>query len=246
MNTTLLYVNGKRIWLKAEYQPIIHLPENRIFRYETLARFYTSNGELIPTQSMIEEIEACGLINQVTDFIFDLVCRLIYCKKTLSISFNLSPLIFNNIDYLDKLHQICLLYEVNPSNIEIELSEKITQKQLMEGVTFLKKAKAYGFMISLDDFGAGCLKTDSLSLFNFDTIKIDRSIVNGIGADPSKLERMQKLLHVLIPLGVNIICEGVEKAADLNQLKRYLPIFIQGYIFYRPLTLNQLKLLENF
>ncbi|WP_252320254.1 MULTISPECIES: EAL domain-containing protein [Symbiopectobacterium] len=90
------------------------------------------------------------------------------------------------------------------------------------------------------------MKTDSLSLFNFDTIKIDRSIVNGIGTDPSKLERMQKLLHVLIPLGVNIICEGVEKAADLNKLKRYLPIFIQGYIFYRPLTLNQLNLLENF
>ncbi|WP_280514729.1 EAL domain-containing protein [Candidatus Symbiopectobacterium sp. 'North America'] len=142
MNTTLLYVNGKRIWLKAEYQPIIHLPENRIFRYETLARFYTSNGELIPTQSMIEEIEACGLINQVTDFIFDLICRLIYCKKTLSISFNLSPLIFNNIEYLDKLYQICLLYDVNPSSIEIELSEKITQKQLMEGVTFFKQSES--------------------------------------------------------------------------------------------------------
>ena len=246
MNTSMLYVNGKRIWLKAEYQPIIHLPENRIFRYEALARFYYSNGELIPTQQMIEEIEACGLIYQITDFIFDVVCRLIKYKKALSISFNLSSLIFNDIEYLDKLHQTCLIYGVNPQNIEIELSEKITQQQLMEGAAFLSKAKRYGFMISLDDFGAGCLKTDSLALFNFDTIKIDRSIVNGIGTDLSKLEKMQKLLHVLIPLGVNIICEGVEKAADLNKLKHYLPIFIQGYIFYRPLTFNQLKLLEDF
>lgn len=246
MNTIMLYVNGKRIWLKAEYQPIIHLPENRIFRYETLARFYHSNGELIPTPQMIEEIEACGLIYPVTDFIFDVVCRLIKRKETLSISFNLSPFIFNDIAYLDKLHQICSIYGVSPQSIEIELSEKITQQQLLEGAAFLSKAKNYGFMISLDDFGAGCLKTDSLALFNFDTIKIDRSIVSGIGSDQNKLEKMQQLLHILIPLGVNIICEGVEKAAELNQLKRYLPIFIQGYIFYRPLTFNQLKLLEDF
>ncbi|MGM3162894.1 EAL domain-containing protein [Dickeya undicola] len=246
MNTTMLYVNGRRIWLKAEYQPIIHLPENRIFRYETLARFYRSNGELLPTQQMIEEIESCGLINEVTDFIFDVVCRVIRFKKTLLISFNFSPYIFNNIEYLDKLHEICVNYGVNPRSIEIEFSEKITLKQFIEGEAFLRKAKEYGFMISLDDFGAGCLKIDNLALFNFDTIKIDRSIVDGIGTDFTKLEKMQNLLHKLIPLGANIIYEGVEKAADLNKLKRYLPIFIQGYIFYRPLTFQQLKLLENF
>ncbi|MBP2844669.1 EAL domain-containing protein [Dickeya oryzae] len=246
MNTTMLYVNGQRIWLKAEYQPIIHLPENRILRYEVLSRFYRSNGELLSTQQMIEEIESCGLINEVTDFIFDIVCRVIKCKKNLLMSFNLSPYTFNDIRYLNKMHKTCMNYGINPQHIEIEFSEKITLKQFIEGEGFLRKAKEYGFMISLDDFGAGCLKIDNLALFNFDTIKIDRSIVDGIGTDFNKLEKMQKLLHKLIPLGASIIYEGVEKAVDLNELKRYLPIFIQGYIFYRPLTFQQLKLLEDF
>lgn len=246
MNTITLNIDGKILRLTAEFQPIIYLPQNKIFRYEALARFYNTSGVLVHTKQTIEKIEKCNAINEVTDFIFSVICKIIKIKSSITISFNLSHLLFNDTAYLDTLYKMCLAYNVRPQNIEIEISEKITRQQLIDGVHFLSKAKAYGFMISLDDFGAGSLEIDSLNLFDFDTIKIDRSLVDGIGEDLTKAKRLKTLLNKLIPLGTNIICEGVETAIDLNQLNKYSHIGVQGYIFYRPLTLNQLKLLEGF
>lgn len=246
MNTTTLNIDGRILRLTAEFQPIIHLPQNKIFRYEALARFYNSEGVLASTQQTIDKIEECKAIDKVTDFMFDVVCQVIKNKSSMTISFNLSHLLFNNSAYLETLYQKCLMHEVNPQNIEIEISEKTTRQQLIDGIPFLNQAKKYGFMISLDDFGAGNLQIDSLSLFDFDTIKIDRSIIDGIGKEETKSQKLKILLNKLIPLGVNIICEGVEKATDLNRLNKYHPIGIQGYIFYRPLTFSQLRLLEGF
>ncbi|MEH2922468.1 EAL domain-containing protein [Samsonia erythrinae] len=246
MNSIILNIDGKILRLTAEFQPIIRLPQNRIFRYEALARFYTTEGTLAHTQKTIDEIEKLNAIDKVTDFIFDEICNIIKIKKSLSISFNLSHLLFNDIAYLDKIYKKCLTHNIDPQNIEIEISEKITQQQLTDGLAFLKKVKEYGFMVSLDDFGTGNLQIDSLNLFKFDTIKIDRSMVDGIGEEEQKSHRLKILLNKLVPLGVSIICEGVEKAADLNQLSKFHYIGIQGYIFYRPLRLNQLKLLEGF
>ncbi|MFP9231231.1 EAL domain-containing protein [Pectobacterium cacticida] len=246
MNTTILNIDGNILRLSAEFQPIIHIPKNKIFRYEALARFYSSDGLLMSTQQTIDKIEKYNAIDKVTDFMFDVVCQVIKNKKSLTISFNLSHLLFNNRPYLDKLYQACIKHKINPRNIEIEISEKTTQLQLIEGISFLNQAKTYGFMISLDDFGAGCLQIESLSLFNFDTIKIDRSIIDGIGTEEVKSQKLKMLLNRLRPLGANIICEGVERATDLNRLNKYHPIGIQGYIFYRPLTYSQLRLLEGF
>ena len=246
MKTKTLEISGKKLRMTTEFQPIIRLSGNKIFRYEALARFFNAEGFLIPTQQIIDEIEQLGAIREVTNFIFDTVCHLIKLKHDLTISFNLSHLLINDGEYLSRLYQQCLLNDVQPQSIEIEISEKITKAQLIESLPFLKQAKEYGFMISLDDFGAGNLQVDSLKLFNFDTIKIDRSIIDGIAEDEKKLSTLQDFIDQLISTDVTIICEGVERSSDLALLNQYSPIGIQGYIFYRPLTFTQLRLLEGF
>ena len=246
MITKEITIFGNNLRLTAEFQPIIHLSRNTIFRYEALARFYNEDGLQLSTLEAIKAAEDSGAIHEVTDFIFDYICQLLKNKAQLNFSFNLSPLLLNNLDCIKKLHQKCAEQGIAPQRIDIEISERVTHPQLIAGLPFLEYAKSCGFTVSLDDFGAGNLTRDSLDVFAFDTIKIDRSMIANIDSDTGRWNRLQAMMATLQPLGVNIVCEGVERQADLEQLRRYREIAIQGYIFYRPLTLNQLKLLEDF
>lgn len=246
MITKEITILGNKRRLTAEFQPIIHLSRNTIFRYEALARFYNEDGLLLSTLEAIKVAEASGAIHEVTDFIFDYICQLLKKKAQLNFSFNLSPVLLNDLDYIKTLHQKCLERDIEPQRIDIEISERVTHQQLVAGRPFLTYAKSCGFTISLDDFGAGNLSRDSLDVFGFDTIKIDRSMIANIGSDAGRWSHLQSMMATLQRPGVNIVCEGVEKQADLEQLKRYREIAIQGYIFYRPLTFSQLKLLEDF
>lgn len=232
--------------MTAAFQPIVNLRDQKIERYEALARFKNESGLSIPTQSVIDASESDGSVGEITDFIFKLICSLIAKKPDLKLSFNFSHSLLSDLSYPEKFYHQCLTHNVNPQNIEIEISEKVTEYQLIHSEQFLKKAKSYGFSISLDDFGAGNIQVDGLARFNFDTIKIDRSIVNGIGNDQVKRRYLQTILSKMLHLNLSVICEGVEKKADLNLLKQYKDIGVQGYIFYYPLTINQLRLLEDF
>lgn len=246
MESSVFNFNNTKFHMTAEFQPIVSLRDQKIVRYEALARFKNEEGMTVSTQKVIDSAERQGSVAVITDFIFKLICHLIVKKTDLKVAFNFSHCLLSDPDYPEKFYQQCLQQGINPRNIEIEISEKVTKEQLIHGQAFLKKAKEYGFSISLDDFGAGNIEIDSLALFNFDTIKIDRSIVDGIGHDQAKRNALQKILQNILHLNLHVICEGVEKKADLNLLKKYKDIGIQGYIFYYPLTIRQLKLLEDF
>ena len=246
MESSVFNFNNTKFHMTAEFQPIVNLRDQKIVRYEALARFKNEEGITVSTQKVIDSAERQGSVAVITDFIFKLICHLIVKKTDLKVAFNFSHCLLSDPAYPEKFYHQCLQQGVNPRNIEIEISEKVTKEQLIHGQAFLKKAKEYGFSISLDDFGAGNIEIDSLALFNFDTIKIDRSIVDGIGHDQAKRNALQKILQNILHLNLHVICEGVEKKADLNLLKKYKDIGIQGYIFYYPLTIRQLKLLEDF
>ena len=246
MESRNFYFNNMSFTMTAAFQPIVSLRDQKVDRYEVLVRFKNEDGLSVSTQKVIDHAEQNGSISVITDFIFTLICSLIEKNKDLKVSFNFSHSLLNNNDYPEKFYHQCNQHGINPGNIEIEMSEKVTKEQLEHGQRFLKKAKDYGFAISLDDFGAGNITIDSLAIFNFDTIKIDRSIVDGIGHDRHKRSVLEKILQDILHLNMHIICEGVEKSADLNILKKYKDIGVQGYIFYYPLTLSQLKLLEDF
>ncbi|WLI75296.1 EAL domain-containing protein [Kosakonia sp. H02] len=246
MITKEITISGNKLRLIANFQPVIHLSRKNIFRYEALTTFYNEEGSQLSTQEVIEIAEGSGAIYEVTDYIFDYICQLLKKKAQLNFAFNLSPLLLNDLSYIKKLYQKCVEQGIETQRIDIKISERVTHRQLVAGRHCLAYAKSCGFTVSLDDFGAGNLSRDSLDVFRFDTIKIDRSMIADIGSDAGRWSHLQSMMAMLQPLGVNIVCEGVEKKTDLEQLKRYRGIAIQGYIFYRPLTFSQLKLLEDF
>lgn len=245
MKIKTLEIAHRKLRVTAEFQPVLHLSGKTIFRYEVLAKIINAEDDSLLTEHAIDIIEQPGAINAITDFLFDTVCELLKMKEGITISFNLPPQLMND-DYLAGLYQQCVRHGVQPQRIEIEISERLTRAQLISSQAFLQQARAYGFMLSLDDFGAGNLPADGLQLFHFDTIKIDRSLIAGIAASPAKQSTLHNLIDKVIPAGTHVICEGVERSSDLALLSRYNHIGIEGYMFSRSLTFNQLKLLEGF
>ena len=119
MITKEITILGNKQRLTAEFQPIIHLSRNTIFRYEALARFYNEDGLLLSTLEAIKVAETSGAIHQVTDFIFDYICQLLKKKAQLNFSFNLSPVLLNDLDYIKTLHQKCVEQGIDPQRIDI-------------------------------------------------------------------------------------------------------------------------------
>ena len=245
MKINTLEIKGKKFLMTAEFHPIINLSGKNILSYQAVAQFFNTEDFLIPAKQIATLFEETAVIRKVTDFIFEVICHVLKMKETMVVSFILSPQLINDMGYLTQLRERCQRNNIAPQRIEIEISDKITYSQFISGLPLLKKAKEDGFMVSLGKFDSGHDHAERLQLFAFNTIKIDRSIVDGIARHPAKLSTLHRFIDNVIPAGTNVICEGVDSAADLALLNRYNASGIQGYTFSRPLTFKQLQLLEG-
>lgn len=246
MKINTLEIKGRKFLMTAEFHPIITLSGKKILRYQAVAQFYNGEDFLIPAEQTGVLLEETAVNRKVTDFIFEVICHVLKMKETMTVSFILSPQLINDMDYLTQLIERCQHNDIAPQRIEIEVSNHLTYSQFISKLPALKQAREYGFMVSLGNFGCGNEHAERLQLFAFNTIKIDRSLVDGIARHPAKLSTLHRFIDSVIPAGTDVICEGVDSTADLALLNRYNAGGIQGYTFSRPLTFKQLQLLEGF
>ncbi|MBS1203821.1 MAG: signal protein [Proteobacteria bacterium] len=245
MNIKTLEIEDKKLSVSAEFNPVMHLSGKTIFRYEVLAKIYNVSDRWLPVEQSFDILER-ETIKAVSDFLFETVCELLKMKEGITVSFKLPAQLMNDMAYLASLYQRCRHHHVSPQRIEIEIGKWPTDTLQIHRQAFLQQARTYGFMLSLDDFGTQDESADSLRLFRFDTIKLARTLIHGIATSPAKLSTLHNLIDKVIPAGTHVICEGVERSSDLALLSRYRHIGIEGYIFSRPLTFSQLRLLEGF
>ncbi|SFT61008.1 EAL domain, c-di-GMP-specific phosphodiesterase class I (or its enzymatically inactive variant) [Kosakonia arachidis] len=242
MNIKTLEIADKKLSVSAEFNPVMHLSGKTIFRYEVLAKIYNASDRWLPVEQSFDILE----IKAISDFLFETVCELLKKKEGITVSFKLPVQLMNDMAYLASLYQRCGHHHVSPQRIEIEIGKWLTATQQMHHHAFLQQARTYGFMLSLEDFSTQNESADSLQLFRFDTIKLARTLIHGIATSPAKLSTLHNLIDKVIPAGTHVICEGVERSSDLALLSRYSHIGIEGYMFSRPLTFSQLRLLEGF
>lgn len=243
MNNKTLEIANSTLHMRVEFRPIIQFSGNTIFRYEALARFFNTEGFQTHTQQTLDELNRCGLISEVSDFLFETLCELLNKKASLTLSLNLSRLLINDIDHLAALYKTCQRHHVQPERIE--LSANFSKSQIINNLPFLHQAKAYGFMTALTDSGNGTLPEESVQLFGFDTLKLAHASLESIAMDTVKFYRLQRFVAKFIASGASVICEGAKKSSDLALLKKYNHIGMRGYHFHRTLTFSQLQLLED-
>lgn len=236
MNTVI--ISGEEFSVSAAFQPVYSLRSQKIYKYESLGRLENIAGDSIAATDIIESAVNKRAIKQVTEIIFNLTCTLLIRKSDLRASFHFPKSLLGDADFLAKMHTRCEILGISPAQIEIALSDNVTAAQLIVNLNFLLQARHYGFKIALDDITMGELSVEALALFGFDSIKIDKEIINEAGKCHSLIESCRHS-------GAEIICEGRNKEFNLASLSEYNDMGFQGFVYSRPLSMSQVRLLEG-
>lgn len=227
--------NEFHVW----YQPKYDAKTEKLVGAEALVRWQKSDGTVIPPFEFINLFEEDGLIVNLDLFVFRNVCESIKYwndrgEQLLSISINVSRTTMHHEGILQKYKDIIKETGIPMNSISLEITESAaySDKQL---ITIAKELRDAGFILDMDDFGTGSSSLASLNILPFNSIKIDKSLVDFIGrADGNEL--LKHTIQLAHFKNMKVIAEGVETKDQLDFLKSLDCDVIQGYYFSKPLT----------
>lgn len=228
------------------FQPKISLDTEEFIGSEALIRYINQAGEIIAPNNFIPILEEARLIKMLDLYVFEEVCKQINIWKERKmrvkpVSINLSRSTLSYHFLADQLLALITKHNIDISLLELEVTETAEVDNQLVFSQALEKLKEYGFSISIDDFG---VRNASLSLFttiNFDILKLDRSLVKTLAQNQKARVLIRSLAVICSDLGIKLIAEGVETLEQLDILKELRCNEVQGYLFSKPLPLNDFE-----
>lgn len=230
--------------LSLHYQPQAragaYVQDADITGFEALARWIHPTRGFVSPADFIPLAEESGLIVEMGEWILRQACHeAASWDVPLQVAVNLSPAQFVRGDVVGVVHTILLETGLAPSRLELEITEGVLIDDFDRGVGVLRRLKALGVRISMDDFGSGYSSLTYLQAFPFDTIKIDRAFVMHLGSNPQSAAIVKAVIGLGHGLGVSIVAEGVETQEQLQFLAEEGCDGVQGYFIGRPAPIVQ-------
>ncbi len=226
-------------------QPQVTLSSGEIESAEALVRRIGANDTLQPPIHFLPFYEKEGIISKIDEFVLETVCKALKSWKDKGaflpiISVNCSRMTVSKDGIVDIFSKICDSYSVERSKIVIEITETINGIGENALAQIIKNFSDAGFLVSLDDFGSGYSNLNSLIISDFDEIKIDMTIVDGIHKD-IKSKLLTKLAVDLCQglEGVTSVAEGVEEKTQHDLLFKMGCNKAQGYHYAKPMPIGE-------
>jgi predicted signal transduction protein with EAL and GGDEF domain len=211
-----------------------------VIGFEALARWLHPVRGFVPPSDFIPLAEESGLIVAMGEWILREACReAASWSKPLQVAVNLSPAQFMHGDVVNVVHSILLETGLAPGRLELEITEGVLIEDFDRGLALLRRLKALGVRISMDDFGSGYSSLSYLQAFPFDKIKIDRAFVINLGRNPQSAAIIRAVISLGHGLEMSIVAEGVETEEQLGFLADQGCDAVQGYFIGRPLPIAQ-------
>jgi PAS domain S-box-containing protein len=234
------------------YQPIISLTTGKIAGFEALSRWRRAQGMVMPSD-FIPVADETGLILAINRQQLPEACRqlrrwheMFPSDKPLTMSVNVSPKQFTQIDLAAQVSQLIQDGGVDPQCIDLEITETIAMADAERSNVVLAELKALGVHLNIDDFGTGYSSLSRLQSFPVDKLKIDRFFVSRMDTDPETHEIVRIIVTLAHNLGLKVVAEGVETEAQLNLLREIGCELAQGYLFSKPVDHESIEqLLAN-
>lgn len=240
----------QRGWIKAYYQPIMRINNNRMAGLEALCRWddpvygFMSPAVFIPVLEdarLIWKLDTC-MVRKVTE---DLADRMKQGLPVVPVSVNLSwyDFDFSQCNIFSIVNRAVRERNLSPEDIEIEITESALTASGNDMRQALKLFRDSGYRLLLDDFGSGYSSFNVLKNFHFDVLKIDMEFLRTMddSADPERAETILfSIIRMAKELGTQTICEGIETSGRLELLKRMGCNKAQGYYFSKPLQKEEL------
>jgi EAL domain-containing protein (putative c-di-GMP-specific phosphodiesterase class I) len=221
------------------YQPQVDIATGQIIGAEALVRWQNPDRGIISPIEFIPLAEATGLIIQIGEWVLLSACAqaaswLEAGFSPFRISVNLSARQLSDPQLKARIVQILETTGLDPSNLELEMTESaLVENATVAGAT-LNELKALGIRIAVDDFGTGYATLGYLKQFAFDSLKIDRIFVRNANEDTQNAAITTAVILLGHSLNMTVIAEGVETEAELAFLKKHQCDIMQGYLFSRP------------
>ncbi|NLJ57532.1 MAG: EAL domain-containing protein [Tissierellia bacterium] len=232
--------------LSIHYQPIFSIKDRTIVGAEALLRWNNPELGQVAPNTFIPIAEKTGQILSIGEWVIEEVCKQINLWKIkgfklIPISINISVKQLENVNFAKSLMQIIKNTKADPKNIELEITESVSSGDIERIVKNIKELKKYGIKISMDDFGTGFSSLGQLDIFELDKLKIDKIFVDDLGQGL----RRQNLVKTIISMAENLdlitVAEGIETQEQLCHLKGLGCQQGQGFIFSKPLTVEQIE-----
>ena len=232
--------------LEIFYQPKLELKSNQIVGAEALVRWNHPKMGRIEADKFIPLAEDIGLIRPIGEWVLRNACRQLRIWHdagftSLTMGVNLSSSQFRQLDLFHKITQVLFDMSLEAQYLELELTETILVENIKANVQRLSLFKKLGINIALDDFGTGYSSLGYLQQFPFDVLKIDRCFVRNTDSNEINAVITQGIIDMAHQLGLKVVAEGVETAAELNFLQQAKCDAIQGRLFSRPLSAKEFK-----
>jgi diguanylate cyclase (GGDEF)-like protein/PAS domain S-box-containing protein len=229
--------------LQLLYQPKVLLENGRIIGGEALVRWHHPELGLLSPDRFITIAEESGSIIDIGRWVMENACRAAvrfnrHSTIPFKIAVNLSCRQFVLHDLAGEVRAILHATGCLGQWLEFEITESLMIEDNLQVRKTLEALRALGISIAIDDFGTGYSALSYLTRFSMDVLKIDRSFINGIDTDPRKAGLVNAFIAVGKTLGMEIVAEGVETAAQAAVLELLGCELAQGYLFGRPQTLE--------
>jgi diguanylate cyclase (GGDEF)-like protein len=244
--SNLLYRALDRQELMLMYQPQIDLFNDRIFGVEALLRWNQPEmGSISPTV-FIPIAEKTGIINSIGEWVLLEACQQLKIWHDrgfpkIRVAVNISVNQLRNPLFVEQVKAILLKTGLEPKYLDLEITESVAIKEPTYIVNLLTKLKELGVGLSIDDFGTEYSSLSRLKHLPVDRIKLDRSFVQGIDLNEKDRAISNGIINLAKSLGLRVIAEGVETPEQLAYLQQQMCDEIQGFLFYRPLPVQDLE-----
>jgi diguanylate cyclase (GGDEF)-like protein len=226
--------------LDVHYQPQSGTASGAVFAFEALVRWrHPERGYVSPTV-FIPIAEETGIILQIGEWILARVCHeAATWASHLSVAINISAVQIHSPNLVRSVHEALLRSGLSPSRLEIEITETALIRDPGRALATLSQLKALGIRIAMDDFGTGYSSLSNLRSFPFDKIKIDGSFIRSVDSNEQAAAIVRSVIGLGRGLGLPVLAEGVETAAELEFLIAENCQEAQGYLLGRPGPIEQ-------
>jgi diguanylate cyclase (GGDEF)-like protein/PAS domain S-box-containing protein len=233
--------------LELYYQPQVD-GDGKMTGVEALLRWQHPRLGFVPPDNFIALAEESGLILPIGLWVLRTACAQLAlwagraATAHLDIAVNVSVRQFRHADFVSQIMDVLACSGADPRHLKLELTESLMVDDMEVTIAKMAALKAQGVSFSLDDFGTGYSSLAYLKRLPLDQLKIDQSFVRDVLTDPNDAAIARTIVALAQSLGLTVIAEGVETEAQRSFLARHGCHACQGYLYSRPLPIEQLEL----
>lgn len=242
---SLLRFAADRGELELVYQPLIDARSGRVVSMEALVRWHSPELGPVSPEDFIPLAEENGMIVPIGEWIIDQACCQMACWRDfgfddLTVAVNVSSRQFIGGSIVSVVERALHRHQLEGRFLKLEITEGLLLNNTWQTQNILQKFKGRGVVLSLDDFGTGYSSLSYLHRYPFDILKIDRSFVSDLDKDTSRPELLMAIINMAHGLNLEVVAEGVETELQANFLRSLSCDYLQGYLYSKPLSADQL------